>query len=208
MSDKGMSAFKKNLWITLPALLIALLPEAAWAHTEEDGAGLVSGLLHPILGYDHLLAMLSVGIVSAQLGGRQIWAVPTFFVLSMLAGGIIGFNQIELTHVELGIALSVLVLGLAILAVHYRLQGRYGVYLIMAMVIYFGIMHGHAHGMEMPNSASPVFYSLGFILSTSSIHLVGVAIGHTFTHTASFRRATSLIGTAMTLAGCFILYGV
>ena len=93
--------------------IVSLLPSISYAH-EGSGGGFIAGLTHPVLGFDHLLAMLSVGILSAQMGGQAIWRVPLTFVLVMLAGGILGINSVPLFSVELGIAVSVLALGIAI----------------------------------------------------------------------------------------------
>ena len=184
--------------------MVLLSPALAFAHAEADGSGFIAGLLHPVTGFDHLLAMLSVGILSAQLGGRKIWTVPTLFVTSMVVGGFMGAYGVSLPYVEFGIALSVVVLGLAIALAH-RHDGSSIVYLFVA---FFGMLHGHAHGVEMPNSASPVFYSFGFVVSTSCIHILGVLIGYYFTHYEKLREALTYIGAGMTGAGCIIFYGL
>ena len=179
-------------------------PAVAFAHTEDDGMGFVTGLLHPIFGYDHLLAMLSVGIVSAQLGGRSIWTIPVLFVASMVFGGVLGANQILFPFVEIGIALSVVILGLTIIYAH---KQRF-LTLIMLIVAFFGILHGHAHGVEMPGSASPVFYSFGFVVSTSTIHLLGVLCGLMLNRREKVRLASTYLGGVVTAMGFFILYGL
>lgn len=104
----------KHVFITITTILFSICP--AFAHEMGDGGGFMTGLGHPVLGFDHLLAMLSVGILSAQMGGRSIWAVPTTFVFVMLVGGILGIYNIPIFSVELGIAFSVLALGLALAA--------------------------------------------------------------------------------------------
>lgn len=181
--------------------LFTLLPAIAFAHSETDGNGFMAGVMHPILGYDHLLAMLCVGIVSAQLGGRQIWIIPSLFVTFMVTGGILGANGILFPFVEVSIALSVIVLGLMIVYAHKAIS----IVPIMLFVMFFGIAHGHAHGVEMPNSASPAFYSFGFVTSTSSIHLVGVVIGHFLTNNERLRRGLTFIGASVSTAGFIIL---
>lgn len=185
------------------SLSVALMfsPIVASAHAGDDGSGFVSGFLHPIFGYDHLLAMLSVGIVSAQLGGRAIWMVPGLFVTAMVIGGILGAMPVLLPLVEEGVALSVIILGLGII---FSRQQR-NVVLTMLFVTFFGILHGHAHGVEMPKSVSPVYYSFGFVISTSLIHLLGVYIGYTLTHQNRIQRALTYLGAAVSGAGCFIL---
>ena len=184
--------------------LLMLLPIVASAHSGNDGSGFVAGFLHPIFGYDHLLAMLSVGIVSAQLGGRAIWTVPSLFVTSMVVGGALGVMQVAFPLVEEGVALSVIILGLGII---FSRQQR-NVPLTMLFVAFFGALHGHAHGVEMPNSASPIYYSFGFVVSTSLIHLLGVLVGYTLTHQNRLQRGLTYLGAAVSGVGCFILVGL
>lgn len=150
--------------------ILTFLPSISYAH-EGSGGGFTAGLTHPVLGFDHLLAMLSVGILSAQMGGRAIWRVPLTFVLVMLAGGILGINGVPMISVELGIAFSVLALGVAI-GLERKLPP-----LSMVFVGFFAIFHGHAHGTEMPSLSKPVFYACGFVLGTAGIHIAGVLIG-------------------------------
>ncbi len=152
---------------------LLLLSNPVFAHTLwTDGGGFMSGLKHPVLGYDHLLAMLSVGILSAQIGGRAIWMVPANFVIIMLLGGIIGMQRIALPSFEIAIAFSVFALGIAIAA------GKKIPYLLaMAFVGIFAIFHGYAHGVEMPFLAKPLLYALGFTCGTAAIHIAGVFIG-------------------------------
>ena len=151
--------------------VVLFFPIMSYAH-EGSGGGFMAGLTHPVLGFDHLLAMLSVGILSAQMGGQAIWRVPLTFVLVMLFGGVLGINNIPLFSVELGIALSVLALGIAI-----ALERKLSALLAMVFVGFFAIFHGHAHGTEMPSLSKPLFYACGFVIGTAGIHVVGVLIG-------------------------------
>jgi len=151
--------------------IVSFLPNIVYAH-EGAGGGFMAGLTHPVLGFDHLLAMLSVGILSAQMGGQAIWRVPLTFVLVMLGGGVLGINGVPMISVELGIAFSVLALGVAI-----ALQKKLPPLLAMVFVGIFAIFHGHAHGTEMPSLSKPLFYACGFVLGTAGIHVAGVLIG-------------------------------
>lgn len=151
--------------------IVPFLPSISYAH-EGSGGGFVAGLTHPVLGFDHLLAMLSVGILSAQMGGQAIWKVPFTFVLVMLGGGVLGINGVPIFSVELGIALSVLALGVAI-----ALEKKLSSLLAMVFVGFFAIFHGHAHGTEMPSLSKPLFYACGFVLGTAGIHIAGVLVG-------------------------------
>lgn len=153
------------------ALAALVFPSLSYAH-QSTGGGFLAGLSHPVLGFDHLLAMLSVGVLSAQMGGKSLWTVPTAFVSVMLAGGVMGLNGIPLLSVEMGISISVLALGIA-LAVEKKLAPI----LAMAFVGFFAVFHGYAHGIEMPQLATPALYALGFIVGTASIHIAGVLVG-------------------------------
>jgi urease accessory protein len=187
----------KRFW---PILSLLLLPTSLFAHTSHGTFGFSSGFTHPVLGLDHLLAMLSVGMLSAQMGGRAIWTIPATFVSFMLAGGILGMVGVPFFSVEIGIAVSVLALGMAIAA-----DKKIPVLLAMTGVGFFALFHGHAHGEEMPSSAQPFLYALGFILGTTLIHLAGVAIGWTATR---IPRATNILrfgGALIALLGFFFL---
>lgn len=170
-------------------------------HEDGDGVGFLSGLFHPVLGIDHLLAMLSVGILSAQIGGRAIWQVPTAFVVIMIVGGALGMQAIGIPMVETGIALSVVVLGLALSA-----DKLVPVWLAIASVGVFGTFHGHAHGTEMPLIANPWIYGLGFVVGTSIIHVAGVFIGFGFKRLQKGPGLLRATGLGIAGVGCWFLF--
>ena len=145
------------------------------AHQEGHGGGMTSGFLHPMLGPDHFLAMLCVGILSAQQGGKAIYLYPMNFVLNMAFGGVLGILGTTLPAFELGIALSVIFLGVAV-----GYHSKVPVLVSILFVSFFGILHGYAHGVEMPGISSPYQYVIGFMLGTSLIHLLGVFGGTLF----------------------------
>lgn len=157
----------------LPALALALIlaPTAALAHTGVgDTSGFVHGFMHPIGGLDHVLAMVAVGVFAFVLGGRALWLVPLSFVGMMAVGFLLGIGQIEVPFVELGIALSSVVIG-GVAALGRPMP----VIAAMALVGVFAIFHGHAHGAEMPVDASGFEYAAGFIVATALLHIVGIA---------------------------------
>jgi urease accessory protein len=159
------------VWLILPAL--CLVPTAAFAHVGVGStSGFMHGFMHPLSGLDHQLAMILVGIFAYQLGGRALWLVPLTFVSVMAFGGFLGVMGIPVPFVEVGIALSVIVLG-AIVAFGVKPP----VAIAMAAVGLFAIFHGHAHGSEMPLDASGFEYGLGFMLATALLHAVGIGIG-------------------------------
>ncbi len=156
------------------ALALATLAAGpALAHGGAGaGGGFVAGAAHPIGGLDHILAMVAVGLLAAQMGGRALWSVPAAFVGAMLVGGLIAIGGVGLPLVEQGIVGSVLILGLVI-AVGRRLP----VGLAIAGVAVLALFHGHAHGTEMPLAASGLAYGLGFALSTACLHGAGILAG-------------------------------
>lgn len=179
---------------------LAIFPTIAFAHEMEGGGGFMSGLSHPVLGFDHLLAMLSVGILSAQMGGKAIWKVPATFVVVMLFGGILGMQEVAIISVELGIAFSVLALGIAIAAAK-----KLSPVLAMVFVGFFAIFHGHAHGSEMPYLAKPVFYALGFVVGTAAIHIAGVVIGMVTERYQQGQQLLRYVGAGIAGIGFYLL---
>lgn len=195
---------KKHLTTGLGAIL-ALLPAAAMAHTGT-GAHIdaMHGFLHPLTGLDHVLAMVAVGVFAAQLGGRSLWAVPAAFVLAMVAGGALGYFGTPLPLVEQGIALSVIVMGLAV-----ALGLRLPLAPAMVLVAAFAVFHGHAHGAEGAAAGSFAGYAAGFVVATSILHAAGVALGMMLDRLggAASLNSKRLVGATGALAGAAILMG-
>jgi urease accessory protein len=187
-------------WAALAVLLLA--SAAAQAHSDQvTTGGFLAGYLHPLTGLDHLLAMIAVGIWGAALGAPLIWALPVVFPLLMVVGGVLGIAGVPLPYVETGVALSVLVLGLAIV-----MAWRAPVAVALAIVAAFGVLHGHAHGTELPGSAAPAAYAAGFVVSTGLLHLAGIALGAL----RSLPRGPLLVraaGGAIAAVGLWILAG-
>jgi urease accessory protein len=173
---------------------LCLFAGAAYAHPGHTPTGFAGGLAHPFQGVDHLFAMIAIGLWAAQQGGRALWAVPAAFVGTMLAGGALAWTGVTLPHVETAIALSVLVLGLLI-ATRYRASVKIG----MAIAGLFALFHGYAHGLEMPQAASPVRFAMGFVLATVFLHGVGIAGG------LVGRRAMRLAGIGIAATGAALL---
>ena len=158
--------------LTMLGTGLVFAPTIALAHTgHADTSGLLQGFSHPITGIDHVLAMVAVGVLAPQLGGRALWLVPLGFVGVMAVAGALGMAGMQLPAPEIGIALSVFVLGLAV-AFRLNLPDLAA----MALVGFFAVFHGHAHGAEMPAAASGVPYAAGFVGATAMLHAVGVGI--------------------------------
>jgi urease accessory protein len=188
------------------ALAAAIAPQAAFAHVGVgDTSGFAHGFWHPVGGLDHVLAMVAVGMFAANLGGRALWAVPLTFVAIMGVGGALGIAQVGVPYVEIGIALSVVVLGALV-----ALQVKWPVAAAMVLVGLFAIFHGHAHGEEMPMDASGAAYAAGFMMATALLHLAGIALGMGIQAIGSayWHRTAQVSGSAMALAGIAILTGV
>lgn len=156
----------------LSLLLLLGISGTAAAHPGHATSGLVAGLLHPFSGLDHLLAMVAVGLWAAQSGMRKLWLLPAVFMSLLAVGAGVALLFPALPLIETGIAASVLVLGL-ITALSLRLPTLLSISLTAA----FGFMHGYAHGLEIPASASPLLYAAGFLLATAALHFSGITLG-------------------------------
>ncbi len=188
--------------ILTSTLILAGLSGSAFAHTGVDhAAGLVHGFMHPVVGLDHVLAMVAVGLFAAVIGGRALWLVPASFVSFMLSGGALGMMGAEVPFVEAGIALSVVVLGTAV-----AMRWQAPLALAMALAAVFAIFHGHAHGAEMPADASGAAYAIGFMAATALLHGAGVAAGLGLARVID-SRVLRVGGAAIAAAGAGLFAG-
>ncbi|EJC83938.1 hydrogenase/urease accessory protein [Rhizobium leguminosarum bv. trifolii WSM2297] len=197
---------KSALKSGLLALAGAALPAVASAHPAiGEAAGFSHGFAHPMSGLDHVLAMVMVGVFAFQLGGRATWLVPTTFVLIMALGGALGAAGINVPFVELGIALSVVVLG-AIVA----LDVKAPLAAALGLVGLFAIFHGHAHGAEMPENVAGAAYAAGFMIPTALLHAAGLALGYAIGQAGERRGVfvTRVAGGIAAISGVGILAGL
>jgi urease accessory protein len=179
------------------ALLIALAPGAAFAHVQGDiGGGLASGLLHPILGFDHLVAMVAVGVWGSILGAPLLFALPIAFPLMMAVGAVLGVLGVPLPGVELGVAFSAVALGAAVL-----FRFRPPTVAAVALVGVFALFHGHAHGGELDPTQSPAAYGIGFILATGALHLAGIGLGEAAKAAPRPERVNQIVGGFVAAVG-------
>lgn len=159
----------------MPGRIIAVLMMMVAASTDahaHTGVGIQSGFLHPLLGWDHLITMVAVGGWASFIGGSAIWKIPLGFMASMAIGGLLGAYGVAIPFVEATILASVLVIsGFWLLKI--KMPGWAGA----AVVGFFAIAHGYAHGTEMPLEASPVLFAFGFIAATGLLHALGVCLG-------------------------------
>lgn len=195
-----MPSPKLVAWV---AAALSVLGGPALAHTgAATGGAFAAGLMHPLNGLDHLLAMVAVGLWGAVLGRPLVHALPVVFPQMMVVGGILGILAVPLLSIELGIALSVLLLGILIAG-----EIRLPVALACVVVGVFAIFHGYAHGQELPEAANPLAYTAGFVLTTGTLHLAGIALG-TVRKLPGGRVAAQVMGGATAFAGVFFLANV
>jgi urease accessory protein len=190
---------KRLTVISFATIFASAAATPALAHVGlGDHAGFMRGFLHPIVGLDHVLAMVAVGVFAAQLGGRALWLLPPSFIGTMVAGGVMGFTGIDVPFVEIAIVVSVLVLGALI-----ALDAKLPVVLAMAIVGGFAIFHGHAHGTELPSGSAPQDYAMGFVLATALLHAAGAGLGVALARIAMAPRTwiTRFAGAGTAIAG-------
>ena len=185
--------------LVLAAILTA---STAQAHTGEGVAGgLASGFLHPLFGWDHVVAMVAVGLWGAVLGAPALWLLPVVFPVVMASGGTLGVAGVPLPAVEVGIALSGVVLGLLV-----AFAVRAPLWVAALIVGAFAVFHGHAHGTELPVAADPIAYAVGFVIATGLLHLAGIAIGLLWTRPQG-ALAVRGAGLIVAVVGAMFLVG-
>ena len=183
-------------------LTVALLAVVPLASAHEGGGivgGFTSGFLHPLLGWDHVVAMVAVGLWGAFLGMPALWVLPVVFPLVMAFGGALGVLGVPLPGVEIGIALSAMVLGVMVAGAL-----RAPLWFAAVVIAAFAIFHGHAHGTELPQAVSPIAYCLGFVSATGLLHLGGIAFG-LLTRWSAGRAAVRGAGALIAGIGVFFL---
>lgn len=183
------------------AVLLFLCAQPALAHPQKgEAVGFLTGFRHPISGLDHVLAMVAVGLWGAQLGNPAIWLLPVAFPMVMAFGGMLGLMGVPLPGTEYGIALSAILLGVVVL-----FEIRPPLALAAALVGFFAIFHGHAHGTELPPGQSAMLYSIGFVIATGCLHALGVGIGtvHRWRWGQNFVR---FAGALVAVGGVFFMW--
>ncbi len=185
--------------IVLAAFCVAIAAPA-FAHSGgELAGGFAGGFAHPLLGPDHIAAMLAVGLWGAFLGMPAMLILPVVFPLVMALGGALGILGIPLPGIEIGIAVSAVVLGLMV-----ALAAKPNLWIAALLVGIFAIFHGHAHGAELPEGADAVAYSLGFVIATGLLHLAGIGFGLLAQWPAG-RIAVRAAGSLIAIAGLVFL---
>lgn len=189
--------------IHIIALCLIGFSNFAMAHSGGDGinGGFASGFTHPLFGWDHVIAMVAVGLWGAFLGRPAIWLLPVVFPVVMALGGALGVYGVEIPAVEIGIALSGIVLGLMV-----AFKVKPPIIIAAVIVGVFAIFHGHAHGQELPETANAMAYSIGFVIATGLLHLTGILFGFV-TKWPYGEIAVRVAGGIIALVGAWFLYG-
>jgi urease accessory protein len=198
-----MTSFKKHCFFVHPLFLtiILLCPATLYAHVGSGSTrGFLTGMQHPVSGFDHVLAMVAVGLWGAQLSTPALWLLPVAFPMMMAFGGMFGLIGLPLPGVEIGIAVSAIVLGILV-----SLEARPALGISLAIVAFFAIFHGHAHGTELPPGQSGLLYSMGFVIATGCLHGVGIVIGLVHRWEAG-RLMLRGAGAVVFVAGLFFLW--
>ena len=207
LRNQGFKDFSETIGARSSKIVLTILfslawAQAAWAHVEGgQAAGFLTGLQHPWSGLDHVLAMIAVGLWGAQLGSPALWMLPIAFPMMMAVGAMMGLVGIPVPGVEIGIALSAIVIGAMILA-----EARPTLGIAIAVVGGFAIFHGHAHGTELPEGQSGLLYSMGFVIATGCLHGVGIALGLVHRLPAG-KMALRLAGSFIAVMGVVFLWG-
>jgi urease accessory protein len=182
-------------------VVVLLCAPAAFAHPQKgEAVGFLTGFRHPISGLDHVLAMVAVGLWGAQLGAPAIWLLPVAFPMVMAFGGMLGLMGVPIPGIEYGIAFSAILLGAAVM---FEYRPRLGV--AAALVGFFAIFHGHAHGTELPAGQSALLYSVGFVIATGCLHALGIGIG-TVHRWGWGQKALRVAGGVVAIGGAFFLW--
>jgi urease accessory protein len=196
----AMTPFSRSTVLTV---LFILAASQVAAHTGEGiNTGFASGFWHPIYGWDHVVAMVAVGLWGAFLGAPAIWILPIVFPLVMALGGALGVAGVPIPMIEAGIALSGVVLGLLI-----AFAVKAPIWVAAVIVGLFAIFHGHAHGTELPEAFSPYGYAVGFVVGTGLLHMVGIGFG-VLTRSEAGRIAVRGAGGVIALVGAAFLFGL
>lgn len=185
----------KKLIFILSSLLIHF---PANAHIKAETGGFWEGFAHPILGFDHFIAMLSVGIISAQRRGHFTWLLPAIFMVFMFTGAKLAMMGQPLLLTEFAIAMSLVLFGLSIACSYTPV-----VWVASIATAFFGVFHGYAHGSEIPRLANPEAMISGFMLGTATIHLFGVSVT-TFFHTSEYQTLLRHFGSACSGVGLYL----
>ena len=199
VTDMAAAAIRQFATLLCLSYSLPALAHTGGASGVLVGGGIVGGLMHPVFGPDHVVAMVAVGLWGAFLGAPAIFILPVVFPLVMALGGVLGILGVPLPGVEIGIAVSAVILGMMV-----ALAARPPLWIAAVIVGAFAIFHGHAHGAELPPGADALAYSAGFVIATGLLHLAGIAFG-LLARWPRGRLAVRALGGAIAIAGLMFL---
>ena len=181
-------------------LAVAFFASSAVAHDGQTG-GFLTGLSHPVSGLDHIAAMIAVGLWGSQLRKPAVWVLPVMFPTVMALGAFLALVGPGLPWVEIGIALSGVVLGAMVM-----MAATPPLAVSALFVSVFAILHGQAHGTELPANQNSLVYSVGFVVSTGLLHATGIAIGAVH-HWRGGPVVVRALGGVILAGGLYFLWG-
>lgn len=182
-----------------PLLLAA---QIAAAHTGVlPTAGLVDGFVHPFLGLDHFLLMFGLGLWLAGQALRPAAVVMMAFLAAMAGGAYLALIGIQFAHVEPVILMSVVAIGLLLVAGRHELPKTPW----LVLVTLFALMHGQSHGGEIPDASSAQAYISGFLLATALLLITGRWAGLALQRIRA-DMLLRLTGGVTGLAGIYLFY--
>lgn len=157
------------------ALATFALPWAAEAHPfhwATESIGFVSGLLHPLTSLEHVVTLFAVGLCLFRGGRRIAFPMSLFFAALMLIGVGLAQLPIEIAHLDAWMALSVLLLMLALI-----LGEKLPVYLSVPLVAGLAVAHGYQHAYDIWLDSGALAYTEGFTLATWVLLAIGMGVG-------------------------------
>jgi urease accessory protein len=191
----------QNMTNCLSGIFMASFTVPAFAHTGAGAAhSFMDGFVNPWLGIDHVLVMFSIGLWGCLQGGKQIWLLPMTFLLCMTTGAALGFANNTLPYTELCVALSVLLCGL-IISCNWKTNAACS----MALIAVFALSHGYIHAEEIAKNADQTQYALGFLLTTTILHGLGIFAG--LFGAKTFKMIQISVGLVCTAVGVLLLAG-
>ncbi len=191
---------RKSHFLVIAAL--GSLTTGAFAHSGHDASmPFMSGFLHPMMGFDHLIAMFAVGLWGARLGGKAIFAAPFAFVATMIMGFSLAIAGMNIPYIEQGIIASVIFLGLVL-----AFSARLPLVFSSGLVAIFAFFHGAAHGMELPSDAHATGFAMGFALASIAFHLAGVLFNKAIAPLNQI-LVSRITGSLIALSGLFLALG-
>lgn len=189
--------------IVAAVLLFYIFQAFGYAHEGGGEAGFSSGILHPVMGFDHVVVMLGVGFWGYQIGRPSLWILPLVFLAAMLSGAVLGIFGMPLYSVEIVIAFSGIAMGLFI-----AMDERYPLWLSIPVVAIFALFHGYAHGVELPSAAHPLMYITGFSIMTSLLMALGIGLANVLKKPSYKGVGIRIVGILITIIGGLFLSNI